>query len=236
MRNKLLITLCILIVLVFNGCGKKDTTPVVSETVEEEVVEETETVEETEPVEESDSTTMDELTSKYETAIELYEQVVEAVGTTDELEQLLNELNSMYEAMTSDRGLSDEEITINGMRLDNIVSQLGSMLISNETSSEDEPLTQEEIDELRSVGDSAFQMGLDAYEAIISGGTYTASSTGVVFDKVVGTPSEDGWVRVNDAKRTVYFDYDAWFADASASVPPKNEVKTAETWEDLFND
>ena len=97
-------------------------------------------------------------------------------------------------------------------------------------------LTQEEIDELKASGDSSFQMALDAYEAITSGGTYTASSTGNTFDKVVGTPNEDGWVRVDASKGTIYFDEEAWLEAASASVPPKNEVKTAETWEDLFND
>lgn len=85
-------------------------------------------------------------------------------------------------------------------------------------------LTQEEIDELKASGDSSFQMALDAYEAITSGGTYTASSTGVVFDKVVGTPGEDGWVRVDASKGTIYFDEEAWLAAASASVPPKNEI------------
>lgn len=96
-------------------------------------------------------------------------------------------------------------------------------------------LTQEELDELKAnTTDSAFQMGLDAYEAITSGGTYSIEE--LTYTKVVGTPNEDGWCRFDDPTGTIYFDYDAWLEAASASVPPKKEIKTAETWEDLFND
>ena len=98
-------------------------------------------------------------------------------------------------------------------------------------------LTQEEIDELKANAPSdAAKRGIEAYEAISAGGTYTSSSTGNTFDKVVGTPGEDGWCKFDGVNKTIYYDYDAWMEAASASVPPKKEVKTAETWEDLFND
>lgn len=91
-------------------------------------------------------------------------------------------------------------------------------------------LTQEEIDELKASGDSSFQMALDAYEAITSGGTYTLGGT--TYTKVVGTPNEDGWFTSDDLKGIIYFDYEAWLEAASASVPPKNEVEFKELTEE----
>lgn len=93
--------------------------------------------------------------------------------------------------------------------------------VEEEPVAEDVPLTQEEIDELKSTGDSAFQMALDAYEAITSGGTYTLGGT--TYTKVVGTPNEDGWCTSDDLKGIIYFDYDAWYADATANPIPKND-------------
>ena len=35
---------------------------------------------------------------------------------------------------------------------------------------------------------------------------------------------------------TIYYEYYAWEENAKANPIPKKEIKTAETWEDLFND
>lgn len=102
-------------------------------------------------------------------------------------------------------------------------------------------LTQEEIDELKAnSADSAFQVGLEAYKAITSGGTYTSKgSVGeITYTKVVGTPSEDGWVWFDDAKGTIYFDYDAWYADATANPvqntnPPELVDSDDEYWSSI---
>ena len=44
------------------------------------------------------------------------------------------------------------------------------------------------------------------------------------------------WCYMDDRTGTVYYDYYAWEENAKANPLPKKEVKTAETWEDLFND
>ncbi|MBO5387542.1 MAG: hypothetical protein J6A59_05305 [Lachnospiraceae bacterium] len=158
----------------------------------------------------------DEAITKAE-AIDLIIKAYEAIAKRDGY--ATNQQDGLNEGSVVGRG--DSETVENGEAEGNVGAdvEVDGEVVEGST------LTQEEIDELKASGDSSFQMALDAYEAITSGGTYTASSTGNTFDKVVGIPNEDGWVRVDASKGTIYFDEEAWLEAASASVPPKNDVK-----------
>ena len=208
MKNKLLV-ISFLIVLMFTGCGKKDAEPVVSE-----VVEETEPVAEIEPVEEVETTEPEETIAVEEEIqqqedVEVEGEIVEGTALTQEE---IDELKASATSSGDQYSLTlYEEVTKNGTYTDEYGRTFNKVVGKPDGSWR--RMTDAEAQAIIAQGEDA--EGYYAAEAELE------SSSSI-------------WCYMEGD--TVYYDYYAWEENAKANPLPKKEIKTAETWEDLFND
>ena len=195
MKNRTVIILLATLtatILLFTGCGKKDTEPVVSE-----VVEETEPVAEIEPVEEVETTEPEETIAVEEEIqqqedVEVEGEIVEGTALTqEEIEELKASATTSNEKLYID---IYEQITQNGSYTD----EYGTLS--------------------KAVGkpDGSWRRMTDAEaQAIIAQGE---DAEGYYAAEAELESSSSIWCYMDDRTGTVYYDYYAWL-DSDASKP-----------------
>ena len=190
MKNKLLV-ISFLIVLMFTGCGKKDTEPVVSE-----VVEETEPVAEIEPVEEVETTEPEE-TIAVEEEIQQQEDVEvdgEVVGGSTLTQEEIDELKASATSSGDQYSLTlYEEVTKNGTYTDEYGRTFNKVVGKPDGSWR--RMTDAEAQAIIAQGEDA--EGYYAAEAELEG---------------------TSWRYMEGRTGTIYYDYYAWL-DSDASKP-----------------
>ena len=145
---------------------------------------------------EGTETNYDEAITKQE-AIDLILKAYEAIAKRDGYST--DQQDGLNEGSVINRGDQEE-----------IESGSGSNVEVEGEIVEGTALTQEEIDEFKSSAETDIQKeNIEIYEIITSGGTWI-DGNGTPYDKIVGTPSNDGYCKLDGRTGTVYYDEAAW--------------------------